>query len=159
MNEPAWIEHDGSAVCPVPAGTDCEVKYRDGSTFRDEEPRGHVWHNLEGQSDLDITHYRDWTAFRQEQPKMSKDDVPENPPAFPNTGNSSWSMSPTEGMTLRDWFAGKHLSTLPEFHIAGCDDEELDEIAVQIYRMADAMLRARGVTATDGPRCAAKIGE
>lgn len=33
---------------------------------------------------------------------MSK---PANPPAFPNSGNSTWMLTPTDGMTLRDWFA------------------------------------------------------
>lgn len=36
----------------------------------------------------------------------------ENPPAFPNTGNSTWDLRPTDGMTLRDWFA-THAPPLP----------------------------------------------
>ena len=65
--------------------------------------------------------------------------APHNPPAFPVGCDHD-----KEGMTLRDWFAGQHLTTLPEFHhVAACDDDELREVAVQIYRMADAMLAAR----------------
>lgn len=71
MSEPAWIEHDGSAVCPVPAGHDVEVRFRGGHTERDTEPEVWLWRD---QGNFPITHYRDWTAWEQQQ--ASKDDVP-----------------------------------------------------------------------------------
>lgn len=73
MNEPAWIEHDGSAVCPVPAGHDVEVRFRGMSGGRDNCPE--IWRWSRHNNATDITHYRDWTAW--EQSKMTKaDDVP-----------------------------------------------------------------------------------
>ena len=66
-------------------------------------------------------------------------------PAFPNTGNSSWSMQPCEGMTLRDYFAamamqGLFASNAEHEH----DDEDIfDAVAEAAYQQADAMLKAR----------------
>ena len=64
MNEPAWIDHDGSGVCPVPDGHDVERKYaKTGFAFRDSAPeQGIVWRK--------VTHYRDWTAFEQQQAQV-----------------------------------------------------------------------------------------
>lgn len=58
-NEPDWIKHDGSDVCPVPAGHDVEVEYNWGKPFRCKNPELRDWTR--------ITHYRDWTAFEQQQ--------------------------------------------------------------------------------------------
>lgn len=58
-NEPDWIEHDGSSECPVPAGHDVEVEYNWGKTYRCDNPELRDWTR--------ITHYRDWTAFEQQQ--------------------------------------------------------------------------------------------
>lgn len=58
-SEPAWIEHDGSAVCPVPAGHDVEIRNVGGMEGRHRRPTGLLWQH--------ITHYRDWTAFEQQQ--------------------------------------------------------------------------------------------
>lgn len=69
-DKPKWIEHDGSAVCPVPAGHDVEVRFRDAPSDRDRDPQGWTWEDAYG--DCSITHYRDWTAFKQEQ-SMSKE--------------------------------------------------------------------------------------
>lgn len=69
--------------------------------------------------------------------------APQNPPAFPNIGNSAWSMNPTEGMTLRDYYAGQLLASMPDFNVAGTSDAELQLVAAQMYRIADAMLAAR----------------
>jgi hypothetical protein len=44
------------------------------------------------------------------------------------------------GMTLRDYFAAKSLASIP----LALDDGEQQLIANAAYRMADAMLRARG---------------
>lgn len=56
MTEPQWIEHDGSAGCPVLAGSDCEVMFRSGPIRRDTAPERWRWGRLNGSSD--ITHYR-----------------------------------------------------------------------------------------------------
>lgn len=72
---------------------------------------------------------------------MSK---PENPPAFPQPG------FPREpGMTLRDWFAGQALTGLVSGHLAASPDhnigsEDGPHLATESYRIADAMLSARG---------------
>ena len=58
-NEPDWIEHDGSSECPVPAGHDVEVEYNWGKTYRCDNPELRDWTR--------VTHYRDWTAFEQQQ--------------------------------------------------------------------------------------------
>lgn len=66
----------------------------------------------------------------------------DNPPAFPNTGNSSWNLRPAEGMTLRDWFAGQALAGIMATET---DDTEYSFIVVshRAYAFADAMLAAR----------------
>ena len=68
-------------------------------------------------------------------------------PAFPT---DSTPLGPTayhhEGMTLRDYFAAKvmnRFSDCLEFH---ADQERYDLVAVSAYRMADAMLKAKGGT-------------
>lgn len=60
--------------------------------------------------------------------------------AFPTT-EANWINENvrTEGMTLRDHFAGKALASIP----LSLDDGEQALIANAAYRMADAMLRAR----------------
>lgn len=73
-------------------------------------------------------------------------DKPENPPAFPNIGNNAWSMQPTEGMTLRDWFAGQALGgALSGILSDGSTIERSDAptYAALAYAIADAMLAAR----------------
>ena len=62
----------------------------------------------------------------------------ENPPAFPNTGNSNWNLTPDPGMTLRDYFAGKALEAIcPGWN------QPAKEVASRAYAIADAMLTAR----------------
>jgi hypothetical protein len=46
------------------------------------------------------------------------------------------------GMTLRDWFAGQVLVAIP--HIGCGSDLEPEQIAHDAYKIADAMLKARG---------------
>lgn len=78
----------------------------------------------------------------------------ENPNAFPNTGNKG--IKPTPGMTLRDWFAGQVIPAIvaatatgnhqPNHGSYGSRTEErsLEELmAIDAYRLADAMLSAR----------------
>jgi hypothetical protein len=71
---------------------------------------------------------------------MSKDT---GGPAFPTqiahqASNSTWHY---EGMTLRDYFAAKAMQT-KTFSVRPYDTTK--EIANDAYRMADAMLEARG---------------
>ena len=64
--EPDWVEHDGSAECPVPEGHDVEMRLRNGRKGRDKTqedwPR---WDHVG--ADVDIIAYRDWTAFYEQQ--------------------------------------------------------------------------------------------
>lgn len=73
--------------------------------------------------------------------------------AFPMLGsvayNSDWSIDP--GMTLRDYFAAKAMqgdwaaqSNEVGYFSPQSTDEQLNNGAELYYRMADAMLRARG---------------
>jgi hypothetical protein len=68
-------------------------------------------------------------------------------PAFPNTGNVTWGLKPSGGMTLRDWFAGM---ALIGFAAQPSDEdnpetweEVLKRIPPAVYEIADAMLEER----------------
>ena len=69
--------------------------------------------------------------------------------AFPNTGNSTWNLEPTPGMSLRDYFAGQLVGEATRlFHTAdgqqGRTNEELaGGVAALCYLVADALLAAR----------------
>lgn len=67
--------------------------------------------------------------------------ISDNPPAFPNDGRIQLG-DDYQGMTLRDWFAGQALITLPNI---GCGaDLDIDfGTALAAYQIADAMLLAR----------------
>ena len=67
----------------------------------------------------------------------------ENPPAFPNTGNSVWQLEPTEGMTLRDWFAGQAIGHIVAAAASTHAGIPTASMAKDAYLIADAMLRAR----------------
>ena len=75
---------------------------------------------------------------------MKHNDIPAFP--IPETENRGG----YEGMTLRDYFAGQVAPTLcaeicQTYRDGGTDDiPQLDECAVDSYRLADAMLKARG---------------
>lgn len=45
--------------------------------------------------------------------------APHDPPAFPNTGNSNWSMEPTKGMSLREFVAATVLPSIITVTSAG----------------------------------------
>lgn len=65
-------------------------------------------------------------------------------PAFPITGEPFW----REGMSLRDWFAGRALAGM----FAVCEKDESNwpdatNIAANAYRYADAMLAERARSA------------
>lgn len=67
----------------------------------------------------------------------------DNPPAFPNIGNSTWGQPPCEGMSLRHYFAGQALVGLlasAVYHNAGEGFPEF--IAAQVSNIADAMIAA-----------------
>jgi hypothetical protein len=64
-------------------------------------------------------------------------------PAFPTSNGGS----PDDGMTLRDYFAGKAMQTIlakwpPRMGTESEIDADLSEIAAGAYLLADAMLRA-----------------
>jgi hypothetical protein len=61
-----------------------------------------------------------------------------NEPAFPCGDN----MQTYKGVTTRDWFAGKALVALVSHEDIRCGCE--GETAQRCYKMADAMMEARG---------------
>jgi len=77
-------------------------------------------------------------------------------PAFPTTPQSYEDMDPAgEGMTLRDWFAGRAMQTVMiDARIPGADADPLPPEAAEVlaavakvsYRVADAMLAERSKT-------------
>lgn len=67
-------------------------------------------------------------------------------PAFPTLADNGHAMN-QDGMTLRDWFAGKAMTTMfyPAIMESIRTDKDLncDQVAAFAYLMADAMLKAR----------------
>jgi hypothetical protein len=69
-------------------------------------------------------------------------------PAFPDGSQNQWGYAVNSGMTLRDYFAAKALTTM--FYPAIMEsirtdvDLDCDRVAGFAYTMADAMLKARG---------------
>jgi hypothetical protein len=63
MKEPEWLLNPMTGECPVPDGHDVEVGLIDGTKGRDTRPKGWPW------KDGNLTHYRDWTAFNEQQKK------------------------------------------------------------------------------------------
>lgn len=70
-------------------------------------------------------------------------------PAFPHSirdrvGNETWPAASFDGMSLRDWFAGQAITSLP---IRSWGDLPADELfklwSASAYALADAMLAAR----------------
>jgi hypothetical protein len=61
-------------------------------------------------------------------------------PAFPTTKPLEHWGDPNQGMTLRDYFAAKAMQGL----LAGTKTGSATVLATDSYKMADAMLRARG---------------
>lgn len=75
----------------------------------------------------------------------------DNPPAFPSHAGDPNMSDPRNriscgGMTLRDWFAGQALAGLRGGLSGGYvpDSAECEEAATVAFRIADAMLAARG---------------
>jgi len=69
-----------------------------------------------------------------------------NEPAFPNTGNSTWNMHPSEGMTLRDYFAAKAMQGImnSDRYVGTIGTNRYEyNTAKHAYQMADAMMEAR----------------
>jgi hypothetical protein len=64
-----------------------------------------------------------------------------NPPAFPLSGD--WSQIKEKGMTLRDYFAAKAMQELMTYKDRPIYLRPVDEVAIDAYEMADAMLEAR----------------
>ena len=65
-----------------------------------------------------------------------------NTPAFPSPRWEGWG-SPQEGMTLRDYFAAKAMQGLLAGLLADRMDVKWQNIAIDAYRQADAMIKAR----------------
>jgi hypothetical protein len=67
-----------------------------------------------------------------------------NPPAFPlhNHGVQTLGMH-ISGMTLRDYMAAKAMQGLLAGLLADGQDLKWDQVAIDSYRQADAMLQAR----------------
>jgi hypothetical protein len=69
-----------------------------------------------------------------------------NEPAFPNEGFNGWG-EPFQGMDLRDYFAAKAMQGFLDQLInikQGWHSDDLETVAETSYRMADAMMKARG---------------
>lgn len=64
--EPAWIEWTGGD-CPVAAGTDCEVQFRNGYISRDDDPEEWEWNRQSECRDFEIIAYRVWQTAWQAQ--------------------------------------------------------------------------------------------
>lgn len=64
MNEPEWLPNPMTGECPVPDGHDVEVMLANEETIRNANPDRWHWKYI---GDTAITHYRDWTAFNQQQ--------------------------------------------------------------------------------------------
>ena len=64
-------------------------------------------------------------------------------PAFPMIWDDHTVHVQNEGMSLRDWFAGKALCGSMHFWEKMMTDEEASRLARWSYRWADAMLKAR----------------
>lgn len=73
----------------------------------------------------------------------------ENPPAFPNTGSSTWGLTPTEGMTLRDYIAAKVIAAMASTDRYDPGQATPEQRARLAYIEADAMLAARQTVAPD----------
>ena len=71
-----------------------------------------------------------------------------NQPAFPRPASEAHQHGmhkPQEGMTLRDYFAAKGMQAfLDQLIKQGWHSDDLETVAETSYRMADAMLKARG---------------
>lgn len=65
MKEPEWLPNPMTGECPVPYGHDVEIKFESSAKCRDDSPEDWGW----GQGIGEITHYRDWTIFNQQQDK------------------------------------------------------------------------------------------
>jgi hypothetical protein len=68
-----------------------------------------------------------------------------NPPAFP-TNQYANGISPSgfdTGMTLRDYFAAKAMQEMMTYKDRPIYLRPVDEVAIDAYEMADAMLKAR----------------
>lgn len=64
--------------------------------------------------------------------------------AFPLTIQEDVSGASHYGMSLRDWFAGQALAGLTNVGNVELYDSAYEKIAVEAYRFADAMIKARG---------------
>jgi hypothetical protein len=93
----------------------------------------------------------DWNNFKASfaqkcndaEPAMSE--IKDGGPAFPGPDQAEQTVDINEGMTLRDYFAAKAMQAVVlkqnELH----DIQAMyDRLALHAYKVADAMLKARG---------------
>lgn len=71
--EPEWLPNPMTGECPVPDGNDVEIMLKNNERNRDDDPEGWNWGAI---GDGAITHYRDWTAFNQQQAKPAPSQQP-----------------------------------------------------------------------------------
>ena len=71
----------------------------------------------------------------------NEDKKPENPSAFPCTGNPDWTHQ--EGMDLIDYFAGQALPGIIQ-HYCGTESERVT-IAKHAYEIAEEIMKIRAI--------------
>lgn len=69
MKEPEWLPNPMTGECPVPDGNDVEAKRADGEIIHCVTHWGDI-------GERSVTHYRDWTAFNQQQAKTAPNQQP-----------------------------------------------------------------------------------
>lgn len=130
-----WVEWVGESG--LPQGVDSfdlvEVQLRDGSYSDELIPAGHYsWRHFN--NDADIIRYR---VVKEEEPPLKQ----QTQPCTPNHCTD---------MTLRDCFAAKATPALLAAYCESAKTVGFDEfwmvgIAIDAYKMADAMLKVREV--------------
>lgn len=66
-----------------------------------------------------------------------------NQPNYPDTAGPTEWRTPIDGMTLRDYFAAKAMHGMASSDTHCVDGWAHSDIAIQAYKLADAMLKAR----------------
>lgn len=153
--EPEWIEHDGSAVCPVPAGHDVEVRFGDSFADRDKKPESWAWGwgNSEPAGLRLITHYRDWTAWEQQQASAEvpewiskrRDELLQG--ADPHTDEYRSDYAATVNRAVEQFIAAHEQPPVDPLQevVKAAIKEVVGDFNDSVYDRITAELRARGV--------------